>query len=288
MVVWPRRRADDPTAAVERLVGRRGALLRANALALLGCGLLLAAAPAADGATRVASGAYDPTYQAGVLAYATQRGDVVVRAPGLSPRVFPNASQPALHRNRLAFVDSGGIKIVRWSNGDVLARFDNSRASQPALDWPLLAYIRRGTDAKRVVTRNMVTGRTVVHGSVNLRADIGRPSIGHGRLAWHTATRRESRIFVKNLGGSRRILARSRVVLLMNPSLHGRKIAFAQARFGRSRLKLGSVRGGSRRTLETIRSRTRSYWTTTMAGGRVYYTRWTLGSGNAGVYRTNF
>ncbi|MGH3024300.1 MAG: hypothetical protein ACRDNI_11635 [Gaiellaceae bacterium] len=288
MVVWPRRRADDPTAAVERLVGRRGALLRANALALLGCGLLLAAAPAAGGAVRVASNAYDPTYQAGVLAYATQDGRVVVRRPGGSPRVFPNASQPALHRNRLAFVDSEGIKIVRWSDGRELASIENSRVSQPALDWPLLAYIRRGTDTKRLVTRNLVTGKTAVHGSVRLRDDIGRPSIGHGRLAWHTATRRESRIYVKNLGGARRVFARSRVVLLMNPSLHGRKIAFAQARFGRSRLKLGSVRGGPRRTLETIRSRTRSYWTTTMAGGNVYSTRWTLGSGNAGVYRTRF
>jgi cytochrome c biogenesis protein CcdA len=287
MVVWPRRRADDPTAAVERLVGRRGALLRANALALLGCGLLLAAAPAAGGATLVARDAYDPTFQAGGLAYATQNGRVVVRRPG-ADLVIQGASQPALHRNRLAYVDSGGIRIVRRSDGQTLAYFRNSRASQPALDWPLLAFIRRGTDAKRVVTRNMVTGTTRVHGSVKLRDAIGRPALGHGRLAWHTATRRESRIYVKNLGGARRVYARSRVALLMNPSLHGRKIAFAQARFGRSRLKLGSVRGGPRRTLETIRSRTRSYWTTTMAGGVVYSTRWTLGSGRADVFRTTF
>jgi len=55
MVVWPRRRAADPTAAVERLTRRRGALLRANALALVACAILLALAPAAGGATLVAT-----------------------------------------------------------------------------------------------------------------------------------------------------------------------------------------------------------------------------------------
>ena len=55
MVVWPRRRGDDPTAAVERLAGRRGALLRANVAALVACGVLLALAPAAGGAVMVQS-----------------------------------------------------------------------------------------------------------------------------------------------------------------------------------------------------------------------------------------
>ncbi|MGH3012190.1 MAG: hypothetical protein ACRDMY_10215, partial [Gaiellaceae bacterium] len=41
MVVWPRRRTGDPTAAVERLTRRRGALLKANALALVACAVLL-------------------------------------------------------------------------------------------------------------------------------------------------------------------------------------------------------------------------------------------------------
>ena len=83
MVVWPRRRADDPTAAVERLTSRRGALLRANVVALVACGVLLAVAPAASGGvTRIAQNALDPTVDRGNIAFATASGNVVVRPAG--------------------------------------------------------------------------------------------------------------------------------------------------------------------------------------------------------------
>ena len=109
MVVWPRRRLADPTAAVERLATRRGALLRANAIALVTCAALLGLAPVANGATRVARSALDPSVSGDAVAFARQAGSVVVRPSSGPDVVFPNASQPALSRGYLAFVDGQGI-----------------------------------------------------------------------------------------------------------------------------------------------------------------------------------
>ncbi|HEU4449289.1 MAG TPA: hypothetical protein VFR63_04805 [Gaiellaceae bacterium] len=288
MVVWPRRRASDPTAAVERLLGRRGALLRANAVALVACGILLAAAPAAGGATRVARDAYDPSFDRGALAFARQDGVVVVRPPGEPALVFPDASQPALFKGYLAYRDALGIRVLRWRNGMEVARIASTRVSRPALDWPLLAFVRRGESKKRIVVRDLESGRSRVRVSAKHSVYLGRPSLHGGRLAWQTSTRRISRIYVKTLRtNKRRLVARSKIALLSNPTVRGKRVAWTEARFGVSRLMLawGSGRG---RTLERIRSRTRSYWTTALGNGSVYATRWTLRSGAASVYRTNF
>ncbi|HET9213320.1 MAG TPA: hypothetical protein VFN93_01085 [Gaiellaceae bacterium] len=288
MVVWPRRRADDPTAAVERIVGKRGALVRANVLALLACGLLLAAAPAAGGATRIARDAYDPTFDARVLAYGTQRGEVVVRPPGEPNIVFPDASHPSIDGRYLAYRDSQGIRVVRWRNGTEVRRISTSGATLPALDWPRIAFVRKGDRKNRIVVRDLRTNRSDVEASAGGSVDLGRPSLHRGRLAWRTASRSLTRIFVKRLStGSRRTVAYSKIALLGNPSVRGRRIAWTEARFGVSRLKL-AWGSGSGRTVETVRSRTRSYWTTAIGRGRIYSTRWTFGSGAADLYKTSF
>jgi hypothetical protein len=289
MVVWPRRRAADPTAAVERLTARRGALLRANALALLACGALLAAAPAADGAVLVAQNAYDPSYNASNLAFATQGGNVVVRSPGSPDVVFQNASQPALSGPYLAYVDGGGIRIVRWANGTEVSRIANTAASRPALAWPLLAFIRRDANHKRIVVRNVVKGGYKIHVSVARTVDLGRPSLRNGRLAWHAAARTGSTVFVKGLNSkARRIVARSKIALVQNPSLYLSRIVWTEHRSGVSYLRLGWVGAKQRRALERMRTRSRGYWTTSLGSGLVYSTRWTLSSGAAAVYRTRF
>ena len=147
MVVWPRRRADDPTAAVEGLARRRGALLRANAVALVACAILLGLAPTAGGATLVVGQAIDPSVSGTTLAFARQSGDVVVRPAGGADVVFPNASQPSLSGEYLAYVDDQGIRVVRWQDGTEIDRIDGADVSRPALNWPDLAYVRRGIGA---------------------------------------------------------------------------------------------------------------------------------------------
>jgi hypothetical protein len=289
MVVWPRRRALDPTAAVERLAGRRGALLRANAVALVACGILLAVAPSAGGAVRVARNAYDPTVHRGVLAFATQDGRVVVRRPGRPNAVFSGASEPSIFRRYLAYRDAAGIRIVRWTDGAEIARINNARVSKPALHWPLLAFVRSGGGYERLMVRNLRTGRATRHARVATRQDLGRPSLRNGRLAWHVTSRSRSRVFVRRLDSGRtRTVARSRMALLANPSVFGWRIMWTDTRFGSSSLRLGWVARSGARTVDRVRSRTRTHWTTSLDGRAAYATRWTLGSGAAAIYRTRY
>ena len=288
MVVWPRRRAGDPTAAVERLAGKRGALLRANAIALLACGVLLALAPTAGGAVRVAQNAYDPSHSGKVLAFATQSGNVVVRSPGRPEIVYPNASQPALHGKYLAYVDGAGVRIVTWLDGTEVGRVPSGTASRPALDWPLVAFVRRDGGWKRIVVRNVVKGGHKVHVSVRASAQLGRPSLRHGRLAWHAVTRTQSSVMWKPLKGSKRVVARSKVALVSYPALYRSRIVWTEQRSGVSYVRLGWVGVGQRRSLERMRTRARGYWTTTIGSSRAYWTRWTLASGAASIYRANY
>ena len=288
MVVWPRRRTDDPTAAVERLTRRRGALLRANAVALVVCGILLAVAPTAGGATLVQGAAYDPSFSGGAIAFATKAGDVVVRPGGGSPdEVFSDVSQPSLDGQYLAVNDGAGISVVEWTNGDEVARVDNPNASRPALDWPLVAFVVRDGGFKRLVVRNLQTGGSKIHVAVKATFQLGRPSLSGGRLAWHVASRKHSAIVLKVLSsGAKRVVARTRIGLLQNPTVRRSRIAWVDTRSGASHLRLGRVWGGPRTTVETMRTRARGYWTTSLAPGAVYWTRWTLATGASAVYRT--
>jgi hypothetical protein len=284
MVIWPRRRAGDPTAAVERLTRRRGALLRANAAALVACALLLALAPAAGGA--LVGPGFDPSVSGGNVAFATRSGDVVVRPLTGGDVVYPNASQPALSGRFLAYVDNQGIRIVRWQDGTQVARIANPNASRPALDWPTIAFVRREPNQKRLVVRNLVSGTTRLPTKVPLNVDLGRPSLRHGRVAWHTVSRKISRIIVQTLSTrARRTVARTRIGRLSNPSLYRKRVIWVDARSGVTYLRRGSLRSGNRRVLTRIRSRTMSYWTTALSSNAAYFTRWTVATGAAQIHK---
>ena len=160
MVIWPRRRADDPTAAVERLTSRRGTLLRANVVALVACGVLLAVAPTAGaGVTRIAQNAFDPTVDRGNIAFATAGGDVVVRPAGGGAITYPNATEPSLSGPFLAYRDAAGIRVVRWADGTEVRRIASPNVSKPALDWPRLAFVRRASPYDRLYVRNLTSSQ---------------------------------------------------------------------------------------------------------------------------------
>jgi hypothetical protein len=285
MVVWPRRRASDPSAAVERLTGRRRTLLRANAIALVVCGILLALAPAAGGA-RFARAALDPSASGHAVAFARQSGVVVVRPSSGPDVVFRNASQPALSGRYLAYVGSRGIRVVRWRNGELVARLTSHGARRPALAWPRIAYVRRDSNRKRLILRNFETGNVDVIASVRPSTDLGRPSLRHGRLAWPTVSRKRSLIKVLRLwNGARQTVARTRIGRLSAPSLYYRKVIWVDARSGVTRLKQWRIGSSKRRVLATIRSRAVSYWTTSRGPNACYMTRWRIASGAAEIHK---
>ena len=287
MVVWPRRSSDDPTAAVERLTSRRGTLLRANVVALVACGVLLAVAPAAGaGVARIAQNAYDPTVDRGNIAFATAAGDVVVRPAGGGAITYPDATEPSLSGPYLAYRDSAGIRVIRWADGTEVRRIASPNVSKPALDWPRLAFVRRASPYDRLYVRNLTSSKVMLYATVRLPTDLGRPSLRHGRLAWHTATRKESKIMVVTLAsGARRTMAMTRIGLLGNPSIYRTKFIWVDARFGVTFLKQGWLTGSRRVVLTRLRSRTVSYWTTSVASNATYMTRWVMPTAQTDVYR---
>jgi len=232
--------------------------------------------------------AIDPSVSGNVLAFATQTGDVVVR-PASGPDVpFPDASQPALSGEYLAYVDDQGIRVVRWQDGTEVARVAGPDVSRPGLNWPNLAFVQRGADSRRLIVRDLVSGETKRPASVPLSVDLGRPSLRHGRLAWHTVSRRVSRIVVFTLStGARRAIARTKIGRLSNPSLHRGRVIWVDARSGVTYLRQASLTSNKRRNLAKIKGRSASYWTTSLAGSGAYMTRWTIPSGAAAIYRTS-
>jgi hypothetical protein len=294
MTAWPRRGQDDPTSAVEGLVRQRRLLLAANVAVLLVCAALLAAPTAGAATSRGIGSGFDPSARGTVLGWAqmdngTRR--VVVDPANGSNAVVQHAWSPAVDGRLLAYVDSGGIKVIDWSTGVRVAQVEGSVA-RPALDWPLLAYVRTGTSYKRLLVANFSnpgapTRRYIT--KVARRNDLGRPSLASGRIAWHRVTAGGSRVYLQVLAsGKRRTIARSKIAVLANPSLSSTRIIWVK-QAARSCLLL--VRRLDSRTVRRIYKttrKTRLLWTTTLTGRTAYVTRWSQRTGASTLVRVNF
>jgi TolB protein len=295
MVALPRRRPS-PTDAVERLVRRRGAVVRANGLALAACAVALALAPAA-GAARVMplnlgdGSELDPAVEPGLLAYTKREGGtmrVVVRAGGATVATYDGVQGPALDGPYLAFWDAEGVKVVRWETGEEVASVPG--ATRPALAWPWLAFrVDHGDGSSEIRARNLVGGKTVQVIHVGPLADIGRPAIGGGRIAWQSVTPKESRIALYTLrNGVRSRPVRTRIGLLSHPSLHGNRLVWVDRRSTGSVLKVRVLGTGRTAILARSGSRSTVLWTTSLLGRTAHVTRWFQGKGLARIDRVRF
>lgn len=262
-------------------------MLSRRAVAGAGVALVLAAAGSALGQEEALRGTYDPSASGRVLAYGvyTSAGPVVVvRPPGEAPLRFPGARAPALDGSRLAYVDDRGIRVVAWRTGREIARIDGPYA-KPALDWPLLAYVRIAPAGQRLDLRDLRTGRRRTVAGVGPRRDLGRPALGGGLIAWHTAAGRRSELRVT----STRRLGRGRVVatavsgLQVNPSIAAGRILWVEHAGSDSFLRLRRLDGGRVRTLARVAGSKRILWTTALGARRAYATRWAAAQGRAEV-----
>ncbi|MGH3053136.1 MAG: hypothetical protein ACRDM8_09300 [Gaiellaceae bacterium] len=275
-VLWPKR---DAALACERLARRRPALLRANAIALAVCAALLGASPAVA-APRIPIGTgFDPSVSGSVLARAQVVSGVprVVVEPGGEPPVaFDGVRQPYLDGELVALKDPDGIRVSNWRTGEIVAQVAGT-VSRPALDWPLLAFVRDDGLWKQLVLRDLAAGTERVAATLVRTNDIGRPSLADGRLAWHVVTRSQTRIVVLNLASwKRRTIARSRIAVLMHPALSAGRVLWIDqsSRMGFVRMRALSGRRVRTRTLWTANGRDRLFWTTALAGRTAYVTRW--------------
>jgi hypothetical protein len=296
MAVWPRRRQADGPAAVERLVSRSVLIGRLNAAVLVLAVVMLALSPAAGAAVSSLGRGFDPSADGKTLARARMMGsgtlEVVVAPPAPNPVVpVKPASAPALDGNLLAYADVDGIKVIDWRNGS-LQREITGNVSDPALAWPLLAFVRDDGSYERLILadlsnpsspqlRRIATVRSV--------DDLGRPSLRGGRLAWHRIRHRGSSIFVYDVAtGKRRVVERTKIWQESNPALSATRIAWVESRPAGSFLRVRRLGSGRTRTLKHMNGTKTFLWTTALVGRTAYVTRWTPSSGRSTLLRVTF
>jgi hypothetical protein len=294
MTAWPRKGHEDPTSAVEALVRRRQLLFAANVAVLLACAALLAA-PAAGAATSQGVGSgFDPSARGTVLGRAQMDNGarkVIVDPASGSSVVVPGAWSPAVDGKLLAYVDSVGIKVIDWSTGARVAHVDGA-VSRPALDWPLLAFVRTDASYKHLILANFTNPGSPSERQITKivrRNDLGRPSLASGRIAWHKVMAVGSRIYLQVLAsGKRRLIARSEVAVVANPSLSSTRIVWVK-QFSRS-CALFTRRFDSRAVKRIYRTtrKTRLLWTTALTGRTAYVTQWSQKTRASTLVRVNF
>jgi hypothetical protein len=286
MVALPARGRRDPAAAVERLARRRRVLRPANAIVLAVLAGAIAATPAlAQGG---ASGKYDPAAWDGVVAatVSTPGGPpaVVVRPRLVPPVRFEGAHSPALDGDLLAYADAAGIRVVNWRTGQEMLRLPgpDGTLTKPALDWPLVAYVRVFPRSQRLELFNASNGRTRRYARTLGATDLGRPALRSGVIAWHVAAGRHSEIRVAHVARrGYRVLATSVTGLQINPSIAAGRILWVEQAGSFSYLHIRRLGGGRVRTLATLRGPSRFLWTTALASRTAYATRWNPISGRA-------
>jgi cytochrome c biogenesis protein CcdA len=290
MVAWPHRAGAGPTEGVERLVRRRRALAGANVLALVVCAALLAA-PSAVAAPVTMGRGFDPSLSGGIVArtqVSSGGRDVLIEPPGEPAILIPRAETPSLDGDLVAYEDSLGIRVLNWRDDQEVARISGA-VSRPALDWPRVAYRLVTPTEERIVLEDLEAGTQVVVARAALADELGRPSLRGDRLAWHRAGPTGSRIFLYTLSTARRaVVAKSKIVLLAHPSVTSSRIVWVEQRSGLTMLRKRWITGRTVSTLWSLRTRTRTFWTTALEGRRAIVTRWRPATGGAALFRVDF
>jgi hypothetical protein len=294
MTIWPRRRGDAP-AAVERLVARSALVGRMNAAVLVLAVVMLSLAPAAGAGVSSMGRGFDPSADGKTLARARMSSgalEVIVAPPAPKPAVpVKPASAPSLDGNLLAYADSGGIKVIDWRNGN-LQRLIAGPVSDPALAWPLLAFLRDDGDHERLILADLTNASDPVLkriATVRSADDLGRPSLRGGRLAWHRIRHRGSSIFLYNVStGARRTVEQTKIWQESNPAVSATRIAWVEERPAGSFLRVRRLGSGHTRTVTQVEGKKTFLWTTALVGRTAYVTRWTPASGRSALLRVNF
>jgi hypothetical protein len=267
-----------PIVAIAPLVGRpagaralelmaeRPSLLRgfrAVAAVLLLCsGLALVGATAARAAVPVAVGGSDPTVAGGLLAWETPTGGLLAREAGAlsDPHRLGSGGllqlpgrHPALGESLLALAAGDTVRVVRAADLAPVAELALPAVSALAVSDSWLVYrAPRPGGGDRVVARPLAEpGTERVLAEVRAPAQLGRPALAGSAVLFHVADAASSRIVEADLvTGRTRVLRRSRLEQLSNPSaLEGALLYVRQSNLAQ-RLQLGPRRPGGRdRTL---------------------------------------
>jgi hypothetical protein len=282
MVALPTMRGADPAGAVGRLAARSRLVRPANAVALVAVAVLVGASPALGQAPPAGPrGGYDPAAWGEVVAEGRldplAGPSVQVRPPGGAPVGFAGGRSPSLDADLVAYADALGIRVVRWTTGEEIGRIDGPHDA-PALDWPLLAYrVQSPNGAEHIELADLSTGERRPIAGARPNADLGRPALRDGLIAWHLSTGRRSQVRLRPVAaGPRRskVIASTRQGLVVNPSLALGRVLWVEQRGDISYLRVRGISRGPARTLATLRGPSEILWTTALGDTSAYATRW--------------
>ena len=295
MVLLPTMRDADPAAAVGRLAARSRLVRPVNAAALVGVAVLVGASPALGQAPPPAAalrGGFDPAAWGEVVAEARldplAGPSVQVRPPGAPPVGFAGGRSPSIQGDLLAYADAAGIRVVRWTTGEQIARLAGPYDA-PAIEWPLVAFrVQDPSGAEFLEVADLTTGERRGIAGARPNADLGRPALRGGLIAWHLATGRRSQIRLRPVAAGpqrSKVIASSRSSLVVNPSLARGRVLWVEQIGAISHLRLRWISRGGVRTLATLRGPSEILWTTALGDTQAYATRWNPASGRARVVR---
>ena len=208
-------------------------------------------------ADRLATDASDPSIDGALIAW-HQAGRPGVLVRDGRPTPLPGA-HPALGQGRLAVTTGSTIEVRSTSGDGFAASLPAPGADAVAVSGSWVAWrVREGAVD---VIRALPLGAGEPPREVMRAAELGRPALQGGRLAFHVIGR-TSRIVVVDLASGTAATARQeRRALLLNPSLEGGRLLYVRASHSRQELRIGPV---SRRSPR----KDRRLWSTVPTGRR--------------------
>jgi hypothetical protein len=208
-------------------------------------------------AQRLAANASDPSVDGALLAWhVAGEGGVLVR-DGEQTRL--DGAHPALGQGRLAVTTGSTIEVQSTSGDGFGTSVPAPGADAVAVSESWVAWRVREGDGDVIYA--VPLGASGEPREVARAPELGRPALAGDRLAFHVIGR-TSRIVVADLSSGQVATARQeRRALLLNPSLHGRRLLYVRAYYARQELRLGPVTRRSPR-------RDRRLWSTVPTGRR--------------------
>jgi hypothetical protein len=189
-------------------------------------------------AKRIVTGGSDPSADDGLVAWhvAGESGVLVVDGQPQSA----GGAHPALGGGRLAVIGANVIQVRQTSGAPFTATIPAPGADAVAVSAQWVAWRAREADGDAIYAAALGGGQPR---RIAKSAELGRPSIDGGRLAYHVPGRNGSRIVIADIAtGKRTTVRRERRALLTNPSLAGGRLLYVRSVYTRQELRLGPPR----------------------------------------------
>jgi hypothetical protein len=187
-------------------------------------------------AERIVTGGSDPSVDGALFAWHIHGQPGVLVSGGQQTRV--PGTHPALGEARLAVLGSNVIQIRSTSGPPFAATISAPAADAVAVSAAWVAWRARVPEGGDAIFAQPLAGGPPRR--IAKAAELGRPALEGGRLAYHVPGRTGSRIVIADLAtGRRTTVRRERRALLLNPSLHGGRLLYVRNVFTRQELRIG-------------------------------------------------